>query len=71
LGEKEECIISHVAIGRKSKGVDYLEGNVQVISPDYFAQIIEGFAKNRSWAPALDAIRRILGYKIDFFKIRT
>jgi hypothetical protein len=71
FGKKEDWQISFVAIGRKSKGVDYLEGNVQVISVDYFRQILIEYIEKKSWAPALSAIRKILGYNIDFFKIKT
>jgi hypothetical protein len=71
LGKKEDWAVSHVAIGRKSKGVDYLEGNVQVISADYFGKIFEDFVNTQKWAPSLSAIRRILGYDLDFFKIKA
>lgn len=71
LGAKEDWKVSHVAIGRKSKGIEYLEGNLQVISADYFRQIFQDFVESKSWAPALNAIRRVLGYKLDFFKIKT
>ena len=71
FGEKKDWQVSFVAIGRKSKGIEHLEGNVQVISLDYFQQILSEYIKQKSWAPALSAIRKILGYDIDFFKIKT
>jgi len=69
LGEKKDWQVSFVAIGRKSKGVEYLEGSVQVISLDNFQQIVHDYFASKGWAP-LDAIRRIVGYKMTFFKVK-
>ncbi len=71
LGKKEDWKVIHLAIGRKSKGVTFLEGEVQVISLEYFTKTFEDFIKRKSWMSLMRAIRNILGYDLNFFRYKT
>lgn len=71
LGAKEDWKVTFLTVGRRSKGIDYLHGNVQTISSDYFAEVFLDFVESKNWAPALTAIKKVLGYKLDFFKTKT
>ena len=68
LGKKEEWKVIHLAIGRKSKGITFLEGEVQVISLEYFTNTFKKFIKRKSWVSLMRAIRNILGYDLNFFR---
>lgn len=68
LGTSEDWnSIIFLAIGRKSRGIDYLEGNVRVTSLDYFTETMQDFFEGKGGFPALNAIEKILGYKLQFF----
>lgn len=68
LDKKENWkTIIFLAIGRKSSGIDHLEGNVRVISLDYFIRVMQDFFDGKGGFPPFDAIEKILGYKLQFF----
>lgn len=71
LGEKEDWTTVFLAIGGKSKGIAYLERKIQVVSLDYFRRTLEEFINGRTWAPSINAIRKVVGYDLDFFRIKT
>ena len=67
LGRKEDWkTVVFLAIGRKSPGIDHREGDVRVISLDYFISIMQDFFEGKGGFPALGAIEKILGYKVQF-----
>lgn len=71
LGKKEDWNIIHLAIGRKSKGITFLEGKVQVINLEQFTETFKTFIKRKSWVSLTRAIRNILGHDLNFFRYKT
>lgn len=71
--EEDDWTSIIIMIGKESRGVSYLTGNVRKISHEDFFEIIKRFIerKKKRWSinPALEAIWGILGREIKIFKI--
>lgn len=69
---REDWEVVNIMIGKRSRGIAYLEGNVRCISYDDFFKAISGFVKSQyrgAISPVLKVLWLILGHKVKLFKI--